>query len=217
MRRTVLLLVPTVLLAAGCTHVVHADGPAAPVTPSPAATTTRPAPTTAPTTKPTKSAPTKTASPTHTATVLGPSGLGALKLGMNSDAAQATGLITGWKGVDPHVVETPGCGLRSHLKDARGVGVGNDGIVLAGSDNGVQVIDAYPGIHTPEGLRIGSTEAELFRTYPNWKNAADENPRADGRGLVAVPGNSAARYRIVKSKGKVVELTLQLRNQVCYE
>jgi hypothetical protein len=68
-----------------------------------------------------------------------------------------------------------------------------------------------------EGIHLGSSQAELYRAYPSWKNASEPQPFADGRGLVPVPGNSAAYYRIVKYKGKVVQLTLQLKNQDCYE
>jgi hypothetical protein len=144
--------------------------------------------------------------------VLGPTGLGALKLGMTSKKATATGLIVAWNG-------TPGagCGLRSHLEAAHGVGDGNDGTVLYSGDTGVEVIDAYPGISTPEGIHLGSTKAQMLKAYPDWVNAETANPHADGRGGAGVPGNADATYRIVTENGKVVELTLQYTNQNCYE
>jgi hypothetical protein len=224
MRRNVLLgsvLLPVALIAAGCSQVAHADTPAGPVISS--APIASPAPTSAaptPTPNETSVAPTKTATvrprPAKTATsrpkVLGPTGLGALKLGMSSDQATATGLISGWTGT-----EGPDCGHVAHLQAAHGKKAGADGTVMAGSEIGVEIIDAYPGISTPEGIHIGSSEAALYKAYPSWKNVEDPDPKRDGRGLVSVPGNSAAYYRIVKIDSKVIQLTLQFKNQGCYE
>jgi hypothetical protein len=212
------VLLPAALLATGCaSNVPRADGPAGPLTP-PAASS---APSTA--VQPTASAsppPSVRPIPSNTATshrpsvvkALGPTGFGALKLGMSSRNATATGLIVAWTGT-----EGPSCGFRSHLIGGHGVEAGSDGTVLESRRLGVEVIDAYPGISTPEGIHLGSSQAELYRAYPSWKNASEPQPFADGRGLVPVPGNSAAYYRIVKYKGKVVQLTLQLKNQDCYE
>ena len=209
------VLLPAALLATGCaSNVPRADGPAGPLTP-PAASS---APSTA--VQPTASASSVRPIPSNTATshrpsvvkVLGPTGFGALKLGMNSKKATATGLIVAWKGTAGAT-----CSLRSHLTGGHGAGAGNDGTVLESGNLGVEVIDAYPGISTPEGIHLGSSQADLYRAYPSWKNASEPQPFADGRGLVPVPGNSAAYYRIVKYKGKVVQLTLQLKHQDCYE
>jgi len=216
------VLLPTALLAAGCTSSVpRVDGPAGPVTPSTA-------PSSVPSTSvqpvvpasPASGSPSLQPIPSDTATshrpstptVLGPNGFGALKLGMSSRKATATGLIVAWKGT-----EGASCGLRSHLTGGHGAEAGSDGTVLESGKLGVEVIDAYPGISTPEGIHLGSSQAELYRAYPNWKNASEPQPYADGRGLVPVPGNSNAYYRIVKYKDKVVQLTLQLKKQDCYE
>ena len=214
------VLLPTALLAAGCTSSVpRVDGPAGPVTPSTAAS---PVPSTAgqpvAPSSPASGSPrpipsdTATAHRPSTPTVLGPNGFGALKLGMSSRKATATGLIVAWKGT-----EGATCSLQSHLTGGHGLEAGSDGTVLESSKLGVEVIDAYPGISTPEGIHLGSSQAELYRAYPTWKNASEPQPYADGRGLVPVPGNSNAYYRIVKYKDKVVQLTLQLKKQDCYE
>jgi hypothetical protein len=139
MRRNVLLgsvLIPVALIAAGCSQVAHADTPAGPVissTPiaSPAPTSVAPTPTPSET----SAAPTKTATvkpkPTQTATsrpkVLGPTGFGALKLGMTGKEANATGLLSGWSDLKG----LPGCGDQAHLKGAHGNETGDNGTVMA--------------------------------------------------------------------------------------
>ncbi|MEV6842322.1 hypothetical protein [Actinoplanes sp. NPDC051411] len=131
---------------------------------------------------------------------------------MSSKQALATGLIAPWTGR-----EGAECALRSHLKAAHGEGAGDDGIVMLSGNLGVEIIDAYPGVSTPEGIHIGSTRAQMLKAYPDWRPVAEQDPNADGRGLPKVPGNSGAVYRIVTYKGKVVQLTLQLVHQDCYE
>jgi hypothetical protein len=218
MRRTVFLasvLLP-VLVAAGCaSQVPRADGPAAPITPSPVGsafpTTAAPATTrSSPTSSPSSSSPSPSKTPaTHsTPTILGHDGFGALKLGMSSKKAQATGLITPWTGT-----AAAGCSLYSRLKGSSG----DRGRVYFSGSTGVEIIDAYPGISTPEGIHIGSTKAQVFRAYPDWTNAQDQDPKADGIGGADVPGNSKAFYRIWIKNGKVIELTLQLGTENCYE
>jgi hypothetical protein len=220
MRRTVLLgsvLLPVALVAAGCaSDVSRADGPGGPITPPPptVASATPSAPPSAPPSHSPSSTPSKSHTPSAdpTPTILGHTGFGALKLGMTSRQARATGLIAPWTG---HA--EAGCSLRSHLKGGHGEGAGDDGIVLLSGDTGVEVIDAYPGVSTPEGIHIGSTKAQMLKAYPDWTNAELPDAHADGRGGADVPGNSKAFYRIETRDGKVVELTLQLRKQNCYE
>jgi hypothetical protein len=220
MRRTVLLgsvLLPAVLAVAGCTSgVPRADGPAGPVTPSPAVssapgTASSPAgsvPSTSSSVPPTPSHPATSHRPANP-TVLGPTGFGALELGMSSTKATATGLITSWRGT-----AAAGCSLYSYLVGAHSTDNGN---VMYSGDTGVEVIQAYPGVSTPEGIHLGSTTAQMFRAYPDWKNAQDADVHADGVGGVQVPGNSHADYRIQTKNGKVIDLTLQVRNENCYE
>ena len=127
---------------------------------------------------------------------------------MTSKQATATGLIVAWRG-------TPkaGCSLYSNLK-----GGGSDhGNVMYSGDTGVEVIDALPGVSTPEGIHIGSTKAQMLKAYPDWVNAELPDRHAAGRGGAGVPGNSKASYRIQTAKGKVIELTLQYNNENCYE
>lgn len=215
------VLVPAALLTAGCASSAEkVDGAAAPITASPAPSATSALPPTV-SASPTATATTvEPAEPTATAIttktpaarlVLGPKGFGALQLGMSSTKATNTKLIVAWKG------QGGDCGLRSHLKAANGVEAGSDGIVLSGDTSGVQVIDAYGSVRTPQGIHLGSTTAAMRKAYPDWTNATEEDPAAEGRGYAAVPGNSKATYRIETLGGKVIQLTLQLKTQACYE
>jgi hypothetical protein len=76
---------------------------------------------------------------------------------------------------------------------------------------GIAGILAYGEIHTPEGIKVGSTLAEVQRAYPDWKpvRLGYDGPEGTGRGEVTVPGNSDARYRLsVSAEGKVDQLGL---------
>ncbi|NUR31299.1 MAG: hypothetical protein HOV83_36555 [Catenulispora sp.] len=88
------------------------------------------------------------------------------------------------------------------------------GRLLAPDDRGLAAIVAYGDIATPQGIKRGSSYAELHRVYPSWVGSGDHN---DGHGLVAVPGNDDAYYRIDVVGGKVDSVTLQLRHQDCYD
>lgn len=222
MRRTLFLgsvLLPAALLATGCTPgVPHADGPAGPVTASPtvsARPSTSASPSTSPSAPSTPSTPAR-ATASHRPSspkVLGPYGFGALKLGMSSKSATATGLIAPWRGT-----AASGCSLYSHLVGATGGGDGGDaGNVMFSGSTGVEVIEAYPGVSTPEGIHLGSTTAQMRDAYPDWTNSQDQDPHAEGVGGADVPGNSKAGYRIQTRNGKVVALTLQLGTENCYE
>jgi hypothetical protein len=218
MRRIVLAgtVVLSAALAAGCSSAVpHSADPGGPITAS--ATSSTPSPSAS-------SAPTGQASPSVRATtrpsrkppappILGPKGFGALKLGMTSKQATATGLIVPWRGT-----EESGCSLSSHLRGGTGGGNGgNTGEVMLSGSTGVEVIDAYPGVDTPEGIHLGSTTAQMRKAYPDWTNFQDQDPHAEGIGAADVPGNPQATYRIWTQNGKVYELTLQLNLQNCYE
>ena len=209
-----LLLLPAALVAGGCTaDVPRANGSAAPVigspTPTPAPASAAPttaAPTTkAPTTKAPTTAPTTTPT-TRPATRLGPDGWGALRLGMTFRQASGTGLIGPWDDQGGALCQS------AALRNAPA----EEGIVIA-SDLGVVYIGAFGTMRTPQGIGLGSSRAAVLKAYPTWQPIAETGEGADGRGFVRVPGNSAAVYRIVTEKGRVSELTIELRSQNCYE
>ncbi|WP_155374237.1 hypothetical protein [Catellatospora vulcania] len=190
-----------VLLGACGTTTPPATPPAArsaAATPAASAPATTPAPATSP-------AP----SPPAGALVLGPTGYGALRLGMTPAQAAATKLIT------PLAGRQDGCWRYAHLKGSPATGEDDiAGRLFFSAKLGLAAVYAYPGIKTPEGITVGSTLAELRRTYPSWEAVGGE---AEGRGYVTVPGNAEAVYRIETGSGKVVQLSLQLAGQDCYE
>ncbi|HEX5204383.1 MAG TPA: hypothetical protein VFW27_31035, partial [Actinoplanes sp.] len=164
------------------------------------------APTTPPSTAATGTAPARS---TPARLVLGPKGYGALKLGMSREAASATGLIDSWK-----TSGTSGCIGYTHLK----ANTGDEGSVLYSTATGIVVIDAPSNaVRTPEGIHIGSSVAAVLKAYPDWEPAEADGPGADGRGWAPVPGNRDAYYRMMIQGGKVTDLTLQHKNQDCYE
>jgi hypothetical protein len=138
------------------------------------------------------------------APVLGPDGLGSLKLGMSRAEAEATGLVEPFRN-EPN---SDTCLWRSALE---GAPVG-EGTVLHSETLGVATIDAPAGVRTPEGIAIGSSLDAVQSAYPGFE--VNDYLR---RAYAQVPGNDQAVYRIVIADGKVVELTLQYLNQGCYE
>ncbi|MEU5783969.1 hypothetical protein [Micromonospora lupini] len=196
------------LLAAACSSPAHQSGNAAPAgSPAPttaAATTGTPSPSTP---SPSSAPPSPSERPSSSATsaaslVLGPKGIGSLKLGMTRQQATATGMVRPFK--------MSRCGYSSlHAAPAE------EGNVTLSPTLGVAAISVWPGIKTPEGASIGMSSAEMLRIYPAWKAA--DGDAANGRGSAKTPGNDKAVYRIATRNGKVTSLTLQLRNQDCYE
>ena len=151
-----------------------------------------------------------TATPGSTGTaaklVLGPNGLGALKLGMTRADAVKTGLLV----ADGPVGDDAGCNT-----DYRPKAAGQADAPVFFSDRGLVAFTAYPGVATPEGIKLGSTVAAVKKAYPDWEIMT--GPGADGRGWAKVPGNSKAVYNISVGDGEVDHMNLQLRTQNCYE
>ncbi|WP_221325088.1 hypothetical protein [Actinoplanes sp. L3-i22] len=200
-------------LMTGCgDKVQHVAGDAAPVggivpaTSTPAsAPTTAPAASSAPASKPTSPAATVKAPTTQL--VLGPSGLGPLKLGLTFRDAMKSGLLTGGSST-----KTPtGCNSEWTPKSAKGA----DAHVYFNGDKGLVAFTAYPGLATPEGIKIGSTLKAVLKAYPDWSSISD--PGLEGRGSAKVPGHSGAVYNITIQNGKVTYYMLQMEDHGCYE
>jgi hypothetical protein len=211
-------------VAAGCSQTPQqVGGDAAPAggatttsaAAAPTVTASSPAPSSSPSSssssssspEPTRTSASPSPSKASAPSVIGPNGFGALKLGMTVKQAEATGLVTKFAGTLGE-----GCSGTAHLRASA------KSNVYFGGSLGIEIIDAYPGISTPEGIKIGSSLAALHRTYPEWDNVtADSEQEESGDGRGYAKASSKADYRIVTFKGKVVELTLQYRNQNCYE
>jgi hypothetical protein len=81
---------------------------------------------------------------------------------------------------------------------------------------GVAVIEAAGAMHTPEGVRIGSTLAEVTKAYPRLTNATGD-PHGLGVNSVPVPGNAKASYRIfIATGGTVASVDLMLNGSNCF-
>ncbi|MEU8078235.1 hypothetical protein AB0B31_22630 [Catellatospora citrea] len=146
--------------------------------------------------------------------VLGPRGYGDLLLGQSPAEAAETGLVVADGQLDDGML----CNSRAFLKgtpepeDDRDI----DGRLFFSKRLGLAAIYAMPGVETPEGLRLGMTYQELIAIYPSWQSVVEAD-RPVGRGYVEVPGNPDARYRIEMGDTAVIQISLQLRNQDCYE
>ncbi|WP_157430059.1 hypothetical protein [Actinomadura oligospora] len=139
--------------------------------------------------------------PASGASTLGPSGFGALKLGMTSVNAKATGEI-----VLKRAPRGGGCGtfdLKAHPAGANAVG----GYVSP--RYGVASIVARPGMRTPEGIGLGSTLAQVKRAYPRLLAGVNGSS-------APVPGNPKAVYSLLMANDKIRELSLDLKAQDCH-
>jgi hypothetical protein len=163
--------------------------PTGPATPKPTTTITKPA---------------------NSSRTLGPFGLGALYLGMTPDQIRATHLVSDFD----NPTSGNGCTwaqIKSVPKDSTGA---EKGAIAISPDLGLIAINAWDGISTPQGIRLGDTYAQVHAAYPKWSGIEGHT----GHGLVAAPGNSDAKYRIdIADNGKVLSLTLQTTFQDCYE
>jgi hypothetical protein len=204
--RIMSLVGPVVCLAmvAACTSPVERPGGDA----APAGSAPPPSSSVSPTTSPESASPTQSRPPANAALILGPDGLGALKLGMTRQQAQATGLVFPFEN-DPN---SNACLWRTRLRSAPS----GRGVVFHSERLGVATIAGYPGVKTPQGIGVGSSLADVRRAYPDWHDITGDGDNS-GRGPAKVPGSSRARYRIVTNNGAVIELNLQYADQDCYE
>ncbi|MDM4721665.1 hypothetical protein QTQ03_19475 [Micromonospora sp. WMMA1363] len=134
---------------------------------------------------------------------LGPDGLGALKLGMSKEEARASGMIKDIEGAGP---AGEACPARAEL-------TGEGGTVWFSTRLGVASIVPSSGVQTVDGIGVGSSRQSVVQSYPSWTPAAGDN----ARGVVPVPGNPDAVYRIAIKDDKVSSVALQYADQDCYE
>ncbi|GAA3701215.1 hypothetical protein GCM10022224_078900 [Nonomuraea antimicrobica] len=133
---------------------------------------------------------------------LGPYGYGNLKLGMTATKAKATGRIV--HKPDGDSARCTGWDLKENPYDEYRVGM------YISKKHGVAMIVAPPGLKTPQGISLGSTNAQLKAAYPNLRRGPGGYPAA------TVPGNKKAFYLFyVSSKNKVDGMSLVLAKQDC--
>ncbi|WP_433332282.1 hypothetical protein [Spirillospora sp. CA-294931] len=134
------------------------------------------------------------------AKVLGPSGLGKLRLGMSVEDAQGTGELGDKKATGGGACT--GFGLRAYPTPGDSVSL------YASQRDGIAVIFAPRGVKTPEGLKVGSPAAAVRRAYPK----AERTPS----GWVAnVPGGSRAQFLFTLNGKSVSEIGLASTRQDC--
>nr|WP_243870014.1 hypothetical protein [Amycolatopsis granulosa] len=143
------------------------------------------------------SAPASKQRPASTDPTIGPSGWGRLVLGMSEAQAVATDEFDMSEGVS---------GSPCHRYWLRN---GGSSPVDISPSYGVARISAKPGVTTPEGIGVGSTDDEVMAAYPS----------ATKTGYVItapVPGNSRAVYIFTTDPSqKIFSLRLELATQNC--
>ncbi|MEU7830532.1 hypothetical protein [Nonomuraea sp. NPDC049129] len=132
---------------------------------------------------------------------LGPYGYGNLKLGMTASKARATGRIV-HKAVGDSARCT-GWDLKENPYGEYRVGV------YVSKKRGVSMIVAPPGLKTPQGIGLGSSNAQLKAAYPGLRRGPGGYPTA------TVPGNKKAFYMFYVSHNKVADMSLVLATQDC--
>jgi len=139
------------------------------------------------------------------ALVLSDQGVGALKLGVSTKEALASGLV-GEKDPDQ---TGDSCVLYEGLDGVTEVIIDHDQVI---------VIDVDASIRTASGIGIGDTYAQVHTVLPDLEidpTTDRSQPDAPGAALPAI-------YRIAFDDGpypdsKILELGLQWKNQPCYE
>jgi hypothetical protein len=149
--------------------------------------------------------------------VLGPFGVGTLRLGMSLDELKpilrkaspttdkATGCVS-YTAVVVMPVDPPGSVAASRQRTAAGVPevqpVPLPVQVVVSATEGVVQING-PGLRTPEGIGTGSPAGVVFRTY----QVAQQ--RTDGAVVVPVPENPRATYVFLLAGAYVKQLSLR--------
>jgi hypothetical protein len=140
---------------------------------------------------------------------LGPDGLGKIKLGATEAEAKAAGLE-----IDTSAAGTPACPKTGNIR-LKSIQDSSDLIVSVSisARYGVAVIGALADIHTPEGIKKGSSADDAKKAYPELKNTTGSPD--NGQYETPVPGNPKAKYRMRIYQGKVNGFDLISSNNDC--
>ncbi|GAA4442726.1 hypothetical protein ACFQV2_04510 [Actinokineospora soli] len=172
--------------------------PVVPVTKPAATTTEKPAATT------TKKPVVTTKKPVSDSNaVIGPTGWQTLHLGMSPAAAEALGVATPMAEGDDLCQVWPAVGASALER------------VIVHPEHGVFAIHPKEAdwIHTPEGMHIGWTAAQVAATYPDFDPAHMDYAHGP---TVTVPGNPAAVYRMqFDGSGVLVRFLLEQKSDMC--
>jgi hypothetical protein len=142
--------------------------------------------------------------PAGSALVLGPIGIGALKLGMTEDQIAATGQV----GKVNYLSDTEECGSASSHDP-----VGAYSLWVSRTKGLVAVVAIGPDPHTPEGIGKGATLAAVRKAYPAMKPVG---ATTGGQFQAAIPTNAAAFYQFDLIGGTTSQVILALKTQTCF-
>jgi hypothetical protein len=128
--------------------------------------------------------------------MLGPDGYGGIKLGATAAEVKAAGLEVSGD-------DTP-CLGSADLKGPKGYAS-----LLISKKYGVYVISARDPETTPEGIKLGSTLAEVKEAYPTMTDGFG-HPATDDTSTRVAPAAGKATYQMYIKNGKVDSLELRL-------
>jgi hypothetical protein len=139
----------------------------------------------------------------NTSQVLGPDGYGDLKLGMTAAEVDATGLAT----LQPYADPGAACQTMSIAGWGQTVNPTISGDVhgFVSKLHGLAIIYAQPGMHTPEGIGVGSTVAEVKAAYGDLTGS-------DAYNTTPVNGIS---YFFLTDGAKVTAFQIELADEDC--
>ncbi|GIE92316.1 hypothetical protein [Actinoplanes regularis] len=141
--------------------------------------------------------------------VLGPDGLGPLKLRMPLDEALATGMLHHEQVREASRECSESRKYRTYWMRGQ-----KEGLVWLTPELGVVGIWAYGDIATPEGIRLGSSREMVERAYPDAFDLVGEINY--GRSSAKVPGNGdRATYRFSTRFDEVSALSIEVTGQRC--
>lgn len=150
------------------------------------------------------SAPAETSSPAAPADlVLGPTGIGTLKLGMSAADVEASGEV----GKVNYLNDTDECGSAASHNP-----VGAYSLWVSRTKGLVGIVALVPDAHTPEGIAKGATMAAVKKAYP----AALPVDGNAGLLRAAVPANGNAFYQFNLISGTTSQVILALKTQTCF-
>jgi len=133
------------------------------------------------------------------ALAIGPIGYLGLRLGMNAETAEATGLLVAEQ---PPAQGCPGYDYRTQPIS------GDQPAVRISASSGIASITGRPDAVTPEGIKTGSTEADVKRVYP----AAVQ---VSGTWYASAGSTPPAQYAFVMKNQAVAAIQLELKTHDC--
>ncbi|SDN28559.1 hypothetical protein [Allokutzneria albata] len=138
-------------------------------------------------------------------TVLGPNGLGALRLGMTRQQAHETGMVS-QDVLDQQQAAEHRC-TRHELLDSSGTSFGT---VVVSRKAGLAEVLPRNAPRTPEGLRAGMTVEQAGNVYPELRKVALSS--GSGSAQTPVPGNSRAVFTVDFNHSKVTAISLRFND-----